>query len=476
MSTRRQILKASLVGASAVTLPSIAGSRSTIRALADKLIDGSREQALEACVVEIKTGSTPEALLASLQTAAASSISPYPSVGFKFHAAMVPRSLHLWASALPGTERWLPVLWGVDNYKRSQQRQLRQVRWRLPFPATQIANSTAPERLVRAVDDWDLEAAEAARLELGASVPDHVFQALLLRGLRDYRDIGHKAIHAANCHRMAAFAPEIGQALLGSLVHALLNHGGDPDPSVNESWRDASWRIAGQVVTKPVNPEPQSAPDRLALEVLQDCRKDDAESMLHRTRARLSAANTVKSVWDGLFLAAGDMMFKRPGIIALHANTTLNACHYAFLHTDPPRERQRILLQGAALMIHFRDGLGTIDSGEGIETIAPLQPRTDAERDVFEVLPKGRTGARLLLGHLQAGLPINTVIDRARHLLIDKIISVHDCKYLEAVFENLSWLSPPWRHRYLVSAVSRFKRSTDQDNDEMSRAKRMLKA
>ena len=89
---------------------------------------------------------------------------PRPAVGFKFHAVLVVNSAHLARLASPDSERWLPIFWALDEFKSSQAQDVREGNWTMEAvdeakvpPAHQ-----AREAFVRAMDSWDVEAADVA--------------------------------------------------------------------------------------------------------------------------------------------------------------------------------------------------------------------------------------------------------------------------------------------------------------------------
>src|SRR5207248_8905571 len=79
-----------------------------------------RAKLLEAVAAKIREKTTYGQLLAALLLAGVRGIKPRP-VGFQFHAVLVVNSAHLASLAAPAEERWVPLLWALDNYKASQK-------------------------------------------------------------------------------------------------------------------------------------------------------------------------------------------------------------------------------------------------------------------------------------------------------------------------------------------------------------------
>src|SRR5688572_4812080 len=92
--------------------------------------EAPRNQVIEKAVAAIKNGTGYDDLLAALMLAGVRGIQPRP-VGFKFHAVLVVSSAHQASLAAHDRERWLPLLWSVDNFKASQERNRREGDWRL---------------------------------------------------------------------------------------------------------------------------------------------------------------------------------------------------------------------------------------------------------------------------------------------------------------------------------------------------------
>ncbi len=110
-----------------------------------------REKALEVAVEHLKDGLSYRDLLAGLFLAGIRNIKPHP-VGFKFHAVMVMNSAHILGQTAPVTDRLLPMLWALDNFKKSQEQDIKEGDWtlgkvdesRVPGPAAPATSSAAP--------------------------------------------------------------------------------------------------------------------------------------------------------------------------------------------------------------------------------------------------------------------------------------------------------------------------------------------
>jgi hypothetical protein len=101
---------------------------SDIEPLVRLIEDTEREDLLEVVAGRIRRGTSYQQLLAALFLAGVRSIQPRP-VGFKFHAVLVVNSAHLASLAAPDSDRWLPLLWALDNFKNSQAQNQQQGNW-----------------------------------------------------------------------------------------------------------------------------------------------------------------------------------------------------------------------------------------------------------------------------------------------------------------------------------------------------------
>ena len=98
-------------------------------------------------------------------------IKPRP-VGFQFHAVLVVNSAHLASLASSDNDRWLPLFWSIDNFKKSQLTNKNQNDgWMMPaVDEAKIPTATsARQRFIDAMDNWDDEGADRAVTALARS-------------------------------------------------------------------------------------------------------------------------------------------------------------------------------------------------------------------------------------------------------------------------------------------------------------------
>src|SRR4051812_12749746 len=108
-------------GAAGPTLPQLASVASDIEPLVRLIEDTRRADVITRVVEQIRKGTSYQELLSAVFLAGVRGIQPRP-VGFKFHAVLVINSAHLASLASTDKDRWLPLLWAIDNFKSSQAR------------------------------------------------------------------------------------------------------------------------------------------------------------------------------------------------------------------------------------------------------------------------------------------------------------------------------------------------------------------
>ena len=181
-------------------------------------------------MAQLKDGLSYRSLLAGLFLAGIRNIKPRP-VGFKFHAVMVINSAHLLGQTSAVSERLLPMFWALDNFKASQAQDVREGDWVLG----RVDESSVPSphraraEYTQAMEAWDADAADAAVAGLcRGSGAAETMEPIWRMAVRDQRNIGHKAIFAAQSWRtLQAIGWEHAEPVLRSLTFGLLDLQGD---------------------------------------------------------------------------------------------------------------------------------------------------------------------------------------------------------------------------------------------------------
>jgi hypothetical protein len=443
-----------------------------------RLIEESqRERVLEELGARIGRGLSYRDVVAALLLAGVRNIQPRP-VGFKFHAVLVVNSAHLASLASPDADRWLPILWAVDQFKSAQAADLRVGDWALaPVDETAVPPSyRARQDFIDAMDDWDEVAADAAVVGLARTAGAHdIFEIFARYGARDFRDIGHKAIYVANSFRtLEVIGWQHAEPVLRSLAYALLDReGAGVNPAKADLPADRPFRANLRAVTQ-IRPEwlDGRPSDAAAIEMLRTLRRASPDEAPARAIELLYRGAAPASLFDAFFEAAAELMMRSPGILSLHATTFTNAVHYAWRRCRDDHTRRLLLLQNASFLPLFR---GSAQQGIEIDTLepAPLEQSGPAALDeIFSEVSRDRLAAsRKLLTFLRNGSDPTFVADAARRLIFMKGTDSHDYKYSSAVLEDYAAMSPASRDRFLAAAMFYFKGSGDPDNQLVSRAR-----
>jgi len=457
-----------------------------IEPLVRLLEDSPRERVIEAVVERIRGGTSYQDLLSAVMLAGVRGIKPRP-VGFKFHAVLVVNSAHLASLAARDRERWLPLLWACDNYKNSQARNHQEGDWVMPPAAESMLPDAAHarSRFIEAMDRWDEEGADRAVTALvrSAGAAD-VIELFWRYGARDFRDIGHKAIYAANSWRaMQTIGWRHAEPVMRSLAFALLEHEGD-SPAQRDAAPDRPWRQNLRLATR-IRPAwqqgrvtPSAGADLLA--ALRTATPADGSECVVRM---LNEGIDPACVWDGLFLMAGELLMRQPGIVGIHCVTSTNALHFAYQTSANDETRRMLMLQAAAFLPMFRQnmaGRGRLRDDVRVDTLeaAELRGRGPAAvEEIFADVSRDRMqAARKTLAVLAADRDnaARQLMAAGRLLVFNKGRDSHDYKFSSAALEDYYHVTPAWRDRYLATSMFNLPGAGAADTDLMRRARAAL--
>ena len=204
-------------------------AQGTVTRIADLLIETPRDRIFERLADEIRAGASHLDVMGGVLLAGVREIKPRP-VGFKLHAVMMTGSALDLAQQADPSERWLPVLWNADDFKRSQERDRQEGDWTLPEPPpiAALAKEQARQALVAALETWDEGRVDTAVTALFPHLSlDDFFEVLWPYGARCFADIGHKAIYTAQAYRALRQVgwSTCGFAVMRSLANSLLADG-----------------------------------------------------------------------------------------------------------------------------------------------------------------------------------------------------------------------------------------------------------
>jgi hypothetical protein len=451
-----------------------------------------REDLLEVIAKRINGGLSYQTLLAAILLAGVKNVEPRPSVGHKFHSVLVVNSAHLASIASPDEHRWLPIFWALDYYKTAATRDVEErgdwVMEPVDEKGVPSADKAAAE-FTAAMDAWDEEAADAAIVGLARTAgANETYEHLFRYGMRDFRSIGHKAIYVANSLRtLNCIGWRHSEPVVRSLAYALLMHEGDNprdrDDDADVPYRKNLERVAQLKRSKASAPHSNSSADAGATtELLAALRNGDNDESCKLVVEQLGRGVGPQAIWDGLHLAAGELLMRQPGIVGLHAVTTTNALRYAYETSGDHETRQLLMLQNAAFLPMFLEAMGgrgevkerRIDELAAGDGDADSPPAIDA---IFAELGRDRgRGAELMLARLNATGDADEVINASRVLTFLKGNDAHDYKFSSAVLEDYYGVSPAWRDRYLASNAFNLNTAAEPDNDLVQRTRAAFNA
>jgi hypothetical protein len=330
------------------------------------------------------------------------------------------------------------------------------------------------------MDIWDESAADTATAALArdAAAPQQIFDLFCSYGARDFRDIGHKAIYVANSWRvLQTIGWQHAEPVLRSLAYALLDHEGS-----NPASRDAEADRPGRNNLMLLHDFPASwmagKPDPSATKtMLTTLREASWKPACEQIVTLLKRGVAPQSLWDAHFSAAGELVMRKPGIVALHAVTSTNALHYAFQNAANDQTRRLLLLQSAAFLSFFRQEVNA-ENGPKIDEIEAAKAASDRGKaidDIFtDVTRNKNSAARKTLGWLSSGGDARPFIAAAQRLIYLKGNNSHDYKFSSALLEDYFNLSTNVRDRFLAAGTYLLKGSATPDNDLVARTRAAL--
>jgi hypothetical protein len=269
-----------------------------------------------------------------------------------------------------------------------------------------------------------------------------------------------------------------------SLAFALLAHEGTnpakADLEPDRPWRDNLKRVAKiRADWRQGKLTPQASADLLAV-VRKGNWTDSSEAVVELFNKGIDPA----SIWDGLFLTAGEHLMRQPGIVGLHCVTSANALHYLWSASGSDDTRRMLLLQTAAFLAMFRQamaGRGKVRDDIRIDTLEKAdftKTGADAVAEIFADVGRGKNteqAARRALALMAASPEAGDALAAAgQRLVFSKGMDSHDYKFSSAALEDFHHTTPAWRNRFLTSSLFWLHGSGDRDNDLIQRTRAAL--
>lgn len=459
--------------------------RPEIEPLVRLIEETPRQRLLEEIGTRIRNGLSYRELLAALFLAGVRNVEPYPNVGFKFHAVLVVNAAHVASMSSPDADRWLPILWALDEFKNSQARDVTEGNWTMsPVDEGSVPNAEkVRDAFHQSMQQWDVAQADVACAGvarfLGAA---EVLELFAGYAARDFRSIGHKAIYLANAWRtLQTIGWEHSEPILRSLAYAMLNHNGEPNPATSDLAPDRSWKTNQTLASKiRVGWESGSLDNGATTELLILLRTGTADEAANCVVELLNRGVSPQSVHDALHLAAGELLMRQSGIVALHAMTTTNAMRFLFDTIGNSQTRKQLLLQNASFLAHFRDAMaarGEVGDAR-IDQLAitgdPAAASTSVDAIFAAVGQNSKRAALEVMNFLSTGQDAGLLMNGARRLIFLKGTDSHDYKFSTAALEDFSKISPALRNQFLASSMYNLKGSGAADNKLVERIRAAL--
>jgi hypothetical protein len=461
--------------------PDMVKFRPEIEPVVRLLEEVPRERALEVAIAQLKKGLSYKNLLAGLFLAGIRNIKPRP-VGFKFHAVMVINSAHILGQSAAASERLLPMLWALDNFKASQAQDVEEGDWVLgPVDSSRLPKAhRAKDELVRAMEAWDASAADAAVTALcRGSGAAETMEPLWRAAVRDQRNIGHKAIFTAQSWRtLQAIGWEHAEPVLRSLVFGLLDLQGDSRPRPVGPY-EANLENAGKIREEWRNGRDDPGATSALLQAIRQATPEAASTEAVRM---LNDGVSAGSLWDAAVLASCELMMHKPDILALHATTSTNALHYAFTASGDDTTRRLALLQAIGWQPMFRGRTKLTDS-EGIDVLKvnpdlAISSGDEAVGEIFTTVNEDRKkAAAKAQAYLGRGGSSDLIFDAARRMIFHKGAESHQYKYGAALAEEFLWSTEPkWRGQIAATSMFYLPGAKSPDSPLMNRAREAVAA
>jgi hypothetical protein len=373
----------------------------------------------------------------------------------------------------------------MDEFKDSQAMEQKGSGWRMaPVDESAVPPAhKAKQAFIEAMDNWDEKKADAAIAGLVRSGGANEIYELFYRfGARDFRDIGHKAIFVSHSWRMLQFIGwQHAEPVLRSLTFAVLAHDlKNTTPALADAPADRPWRRNVKLIAnmKPdwMSGKLDEGATRDMLDVLRQGSNNDA---CDKAVELIGRGISPHSVFDALFVAAGEIVMRQPSVPSVHTVDSTNALRYAFQATGDGDTRKLLLLQNCAFMPMFREAFparkGVDVRIDDLKPLALNQPAAALD-EIFNDTAKDRmSAARKMRQYLNDGGDVHDLMNSVRRLIFAKGVNAHDYKFSCSVLEDYFKVSPAWRNQFLATGIFFFKGPGDKDNPLVQRTREALK-
>jgi len=291
-------------------------------------------------------------------------------------------------------------------------------------------------------------------------------------GLRDWRDIGHKAIFTAQCWRtLQAIGWANAEPVLRSLAFGLLDLQNDSERKPLGPY-DSNLELAKTIREGWQVGKADPAATRALLGTLREATPEGASAEVAK---QLNQGVSPDSLWDAVILCGNEMLLRSPGIIPIHAVTSANALHFICGASGDDTTRKMALLQAAGWMPLYGERIKTAPALP-IDALEPIKPESKGEQAVAEIFTAinrdRKQAAEKAVGFVEQGGSSDLIFAMARRLIFHKGRDSHDYKYGAALWEEFTLASDPKWHAPLVAgAMGNFPGAETPDSPLMQRAR-----
>jgi len=290
--------------------------------------------------------------------------------------------------------------------------------------------------------------------------------------VRDQRDIGHKAIFAAQCWRtLQAIGWQHAEPVLRSLAFGMLDLRGDDRPVAvgpYEANLEQAKKIRDGWQQGKLDPS-------ATVTLLEAIRQATPEAASAEAASLLNKGVSPDSLWDAVVLAGAELLMRTPGIVSIHAVTAANALHFIYNASGDDTTRKLALLQAVGWMPMYRgrnraEGAVRVDA---LEAIAPESSSDDAVGELFADVSKDRSkAAGKTVGYLTRGGSPDLVFAAGRRMIFHKGKDSHDYKYGAAAWEECRLAADPkWQPALTAAMMFNLPGAGTPDSPLMNRAR-----
>lgn len=481
-----------LVRSQAEVTPEIATFSPEMEPLVSLIERTPRDKSAIMLAAQLKAGVSYRELMAALFLAGVRNINPRPP-GFALHSVFVIHAAHLISLQAPSDSRLLPLFYALDIFKSSQERDANAKTGDYVMRALHGAtpSASALPDFTAAMEAWDSERAERAVVAIARyRNAAEAFEQLWRYGARDYRNIGHKAIFVANAERtLRTIGWQHSEPVLRSLVLGLLDFGKEQQINgyafTDQCYAANLKRVSSSLPRLDAGWAARPADAAVTRSILKEIRTASPDQACAAVAERLvKGVAGPASIWDAAHLAANELRMRVSAgatITGVHAVTSCNGLHHAYLSATEPAARLLVLLQAVGWMGQFRAWAETRKENVRTFAIDDMEPSLSTPEsetsiaDVFENLgSKLDDSAARAMRLAQTVEGQRALLTTATRLTLAKADEVHFYKYLAALIEDTPLVSAQWRPHMASTAIYYCKGSSDTEPTWTQRARAAL--